>query len=644
LCAIHLMDCLDQQEQQLFEAALALPPKERGAYLDRACGADPQVRQRILAALCAAQETGSPTIPAPLAAKTAALSEPPQIPGEEPGHQIGRYKLLELIGEGGMGRVWAAEQTQPFRRQVALKVIKLGMDTRQVVARFEAERQALALMDHPNIAKVLDAGATATGRPFFVMEFVSGIPITTYCDRNNVAATERLELFIQVCRAVHHAHQKGIIHRDLKPSNILVAMHDGRPTPKVIDFGIAKATAGQQLTDKTLHTVIAEFLGTPAYMSPEQAEMTPISLDSRSDIYSLGVLLYELVIGTTPFDAQQLIKAGLEGIRRIIREQDPPRPSTRFSLLDPGTQTTIAKRRHTAPTNLIHLVRGDLDWIILKTLEKDRTRRYESAASLAEEVAHFLKHEPIAARPRRPLYTFQKFARRHASALASVSIITLLASGLIVSLLHRPSTLPPPNYGALEIETVPRGANAEVWLDGKRVGTTPFSAAHLSPGKHVCLLQSSAYDAFEDSVIIGVGERLRFLAPLRERSQAAPPSREATNVSTFVATVPATSVCKLLAMEGAVECCTGTTPDWFPATPGTELKPGDRIRTGKLSRALLQLFDGSSVRLYELTEVTIESPKAMDIQNGRFYFFNRETGATNGILLRTPTVNARIRG
>jgi serine/threonine protein kinase len=284
------------------------------------------------------------------------VSTVPSLPvTEKPGDRIGRYKLLQKLGEGGCGIVYMAEQEEPVKRRVALKVIKLGMDTREVIARFEAERQALALMDHANIAKVLDGGATSTGRPFFVMELVHGIPITRYCDDNRLDTTKRLELFILVCHAIQHAHQKGIIHRDIKPSNILVADHDGTPVPKVIDFGIAKATAGQTLTNKTLFTAFEQFIGTPAYMSPEQAKLSGLDIDTRSDIYSLGVLLYELLTGKTPFDAKRLIQSGLDEIRRIIREEDPPRPSTRLSTLAAEEQTAVARQRQTDPPKLAGL-------------------------------------------------------------------------------------------------------------------------------------------------------------------------------------------------------------------------------------------------------------------------------------------------
>jgi serine/threonine protein kinase len=356
------------------------------------------------------------------------------------GAMIGRYKLREKIGEGGFGVVFLAEQIEPVQRKVALKIIKAGMDTREVIARFEAERQALALMDHPNIAKVLDAGTTDTGRPYFVMELVRGIKLTDYCDQNSLSTQERLRLFIEVCHAVQHAHQKGIIHRDIKPSNILVTITNGAPVPKVIDFGIAKATAGQKLTDKTLFTAFEQFMGTPAYMSPEQAEMSGLDIDTRSDIYSLGVLLYELLTGKTPFDSKRLIAAGLDEIRRIIREEEPPRPSTRLGALVAEEQTTTAKRRQTDPPRLIHLVRGDLDWIVMKALDKDRIRRYETANGLASDIERHLKDEPVEAHAPSQLYRLQKLLRRHKLAFAAAAVMFVaLATGLGVSLwsLHK---------------------------------------------------------------------------------------------------------------------------------------------------------------------------------------------------------------
>jgi serine/threonine protein kinase/WD40 repeat protein len=351
-----------------------------------------------------------------------------------PGDRFGRYKILEEIGQGGCGAVFIAEQEEPVRRRVALKVIKLGMDTRQVIARFEAERQALAMMDHPNIARVLDAGATDTGRPFFVMELVRGVKITDYCDQYKLATTDRLKLFIQVCQAVQHAHQKGIIHRDLKPSNILVTLHDEVPVPKVIDFGIAKATANQRLTDKTVYTALEQFIGTPAYMSPEQAEVAGLDIDTRSDIYSLGVLLYELLVGETPFSPEELLSVGVEAMRRTLREKDPSKPSTKLTTMMDADLTAIAQQRQSDPFRLIKLVRGDLDWIVMKCLEKDRTRRYETANGLATDIERHLANEPVTARPPSRLYELQKTVRRHKVGFAATgAFILVLAAGALVS-------------------------------------------------------------------------------------------------------------------------------------------------------------------------------------------------------------------
>ena len=353
---------------------------------------------------------------------------------ENPGDRIGRYKLLQEIGAGGFGVVYMAEQEEPVRRRVALKIIKLGMDTKEVIARFEAERQALALMDHPHIAKVLDAGATESGRPYFVMELVKGERVTEYCDKHNLTTRQRLDLFVQICQAIQHAHQKGIIHRDIKPSNILVAMQDGVPVPKVIDFGIAKATE-QRLTDKTFFTARGDFVGTPVYMSPEQAEMTGLDIDTRSDIYSLGVLLYELLTGKTPFDPKALLANGIEAMRRTIREDEPRRPSTRLTTMDAGELTTTAKRRQTDSPKLVHSVRGDLDWIVMKCLEKDRTRRYETASGLALDLQRHINNEPVLARPPSKVYRFQKMARRNKAAFAAATLIVVVlvaATGISV--------------------------------------------------------------------------------------------------------------------------------------------------------------------------------------------------------------------
>ncbi|HEY1599159.1 MAG TPA: protein kinase [Pirellulales bacterium] len=351
---------------------------------------------------------------------------------EQPGTQIGPYKLLEQIGEGGMGAVYMADQQTPVRRRVALKIIKPGMDTRQVIARFEAERQALALMDHPNIAHVLDAGATDTGRPYFVMELVRGVPITEYCDEVNLSVAERLEMFVQVCQAVQHAHQKGIIHRDIKPSNVLVTLLDGRAVPKVIDFGVAKAV-NQQLTEKTLFTSFSQLIGTPLYMSPEQAEMPGLDVDTRSDIYSLGVLLFELLTGATPFDKTRVREATYDELRRIIREEEPRRPSAFVETLG-HTRTIAASRRRVHPERLAQVLCGDLDWIVMKALEKNRRRRYATASGLARDIERYLRDEPIEARPPSAIYRFQKFARRNRAAITTVALVcAALICGTIVS-------------------------------------------------------------------------------------------------------------------------------------------------------------------------------------------------------------------
>jgi serine/threonine protein kinase len=362
-------------------------------------------------------------------APTLTLQEP--LKGLEKGKTIaGKYKILERLGEGGMATVYLAEQTKPLRRRVAIKIIKLGMDTKQVVARFEAERQALALMDHPNIAKVYDAGATEKGRPHFVMELVHGLPITEYCDKNKLSTNERLKLFTLVCNAVQHAHQKGLIHRDLKPSNILVAIHDEKPVPKIIDFGIAKATE-QRLTERTLFTEMGQLIGTPEYMSPEQAEMTGLDIDTRTDIYSLGVILYELLVGALPFDIRELRKAGLEEIRRKIREDEPLKPSTKLSTLGDESNRT-AKNRRTDIRSLAKLLRGELDWITIKTLAKNRTSRYATVSELASDINRYLKKEPVMARPPSTLYLIKKLATKHRMLLDSVVLLIVVLIGFYV--------------------------------------------------------------------------------------------------------------------------------------------------------------------------------------------------------------------
>jgi WD40 repeat protein/serine/threonine protein kinase len=407
-------------------------PAERAAYLDRVCGEDANLRRRVERLLEAHAEADGF-----LAARPSAVGTACGVPAEAAGMVIGPYKLLEQIGEGGFGIVYMAEQQHPVRRKVALKVLKPGMDTRQVVARFEVERQALALMDHPHIARVLDAGTTDWGRPYFVMELVRGVPITGFCDENRLTLRERLELFVAVCQAVQHAHQKGIIHRDLKPSNVLATLLDGGPVVKVIDFGIAKALGEVCLTDKTLCTGFAQMIGTPLYMSPEQAEMSGQNTDTRTDIYSLGVLLYELLTGTTPFGKERLKEASFDEIRRIIREEEPAKPSTRITTLGQAA-TAVSVNRKSEPRRLSQLFRGELDWIVMKALEKDRNHRYETASSFAADVQRYLRDEPVQACPPSAMYRFHKFARRNKAALMTAAAITLtvlmagaVSSGLI---------------------------------------------------------------------------------------------------------------------------------------------------------------------------------------------------------------------
>jgi WD40 repeat protein/serine/threonine protein kinase len=402
-------------------------PDELLDFLDQSCGTDPALRARVEELLCAHRDAGN---------FLGKPDRPAATRDERLGTVIGPYKLLEQIGEGGFGVVYMAQQQQPVRRTVALKVLKPGMDTKQVVARFEAERQALALMDHPHIARALDAGATDAGRPYFVMELVRGIPITAFCDDNRLPVRERLNLFVAVCQAVQHAHQKGIIHRDLKPNNVLVTLHDGTPVVKVIDFGIAKAVGRQRLTDKTLVTGFAQMIGTPLYMSPEQAEMSGLDADTRTDIYALGVLLYELLTGTTPFDKDRLKEASYDEIRRIIREEEPAKPSTRISTLGQAA-TTVSAQRKSEPRQLSQLFRRELDWIVMKALEKDRNRRYETASSFAADVQCYLQDEPVQACPPSAMYRFRKFARRHKAILTTAAIVAcavlLAVAGLAAS-------------------------------------------------------------------------------------------------------------------------------------------------------------------------------------------------------------------
>ena len=416
-------------EEAIFKVAAGIPAQDiRRDYLQQVCGGDEALLGRLQTLLRAHDE--APSFLEPLAPSIAATIDFPPIT-ERPGTQIGPYKLIQELGEGGFGVVYLAEQQEPVRRQVALKIIKPGMDTREVITRFEAERQALALMDHPNIAHVHDAGATESGRPYFVMELVHGVPITDYCDQHDMTIRERLELFVTVCQAVQHAHHKGIIHRDLKPSNVLVAENEDVPVPKVIDFGVAKAT-GARLTDRTTVTGLGQLVGTPMYMSPEQAGRNGQDVDTRSDIYSLGVLLYELLTGRPPFDKERFRQASYDEICAIIREQEPPKPSTRITTVGEAA-TTISAHRHTSPAQLSRTLRGELDWIVMKALEKDRRRRYETATAFAQDIQRYLQDEPVEACPPSTLYRLRKFTRRNRTvvvATAAVSLALLLGAGI----------------------------------------------------------------------------------------------------------------------------------------------------------------------------------------------------------------------
>jgi hypothetical protein len=438
---------MNAAEQEIFDAALAIQDAgRRRDLLDRACAGNPPLRARLEELLSAAGPADhffsdcatalarsihdfTPVTPAATAPGGAGAETHEDLIGST----IGPYKLSQVIGEGGCGVVYLAEQAAPVRRRVALKIIKLGMDTKSVIARFEAEQQALAMMDHPNIAKVLDAGATGNGRPFFVMELVPGIRITEFCDQNNFDTRQRLELFIQVCHAIQHAHQKGIIHRDIKPSNILVSLHDGRPVPKVIDFGIAKAMEDKR-AEQTRFTAHGLFIGTPAYMSPEQAQLSRLDVDTRSDVYSLGVLLYALLTGRTPFDQNELLAAGLDEMWRKLRDQEPPRPSAMINSLPPAELDLLARHHHEEPGRLRSELRGDLDWIVMKALEKDRGRRFETANALAQDVQRYLDNEPVMARPPSRLYRLQKLVRRNQAVFAAGTLAVLaLAASTVVS-------------------------------------------------------------------------------------------------------------------------------------------------------------------------------------------------------------------
>jgi eukaryotic-like serine/threonine-protein kinase len=440
-----MIEVLTERVEDVYYSALEIKsPDQRKVFLDRVCQGDAGLRSVVDKLLASQpgvekffQESGAVRLPmeelSQRLADTPGLAETIDAlenKDESIGKSIGPYKLLQKIGEGGCGVVYMAEQEKPVRRRVAFKIIKLGMDTKSVINRFEAERQALALMDHPHIARVLDANATESGRPYFVMELVRGVKITEYCDQNELDTRQRLQLFIQVCQAIQHAHQKGVIHRDIKPSNILITIIDGMPVPKVIDFGIAKAIEGR-LTDNTIFTAYEQFIGTPAYMSPEQAVMSGVDVDTRSDIYSLGVLLYELLTGRTPFETSELLQSGIDGLRHTLQQKEPQRPSVMVTTLHGSALTQLAHLRHVEPLKLISLLHGDLDWIVIRALEKDRARRYATANGLAMDVQRFLSNEPVVARPPSRFYRLQKLVRRNqATFMAGAMVALALIAGL----------------------------------------------------------------------------------------------------------------------------------------------------------------------------------------------------------------------
>lgn len=479
-------------EKSIFQVAVEIAaPEIRADYLRQVCGDDVELFERVVTLLRMQDE--QPSFLELPAEGVGNFDTPPL--SEKPGDLIGPYKLIEQIGEGGMGVVYMAEQKRPVKRTVALKIIKPGMDTKEVAARFEAERQALALMSHPNVAKVLDAGETEAGRPYFVMELVKGIPITEFCNQRKLDSTQRLKLFATVCQAVQHAHQKGIIHRDLKPTNILVELHDVTAVPKVIDFGVAKAVTFE-LTERSLHTGFSQMIGTPLYMSPEQAELSGLDVDTRSDIYSLGVLLYELLTGTTPFPKETLQQAGYDEMRRIIREDDPPRPSRRVSTLAADALTTTSEQHGCDPRRFSRTLRGDPDWIVMKAMEKDRSRRYESAAALDSDIGRYLSDEPVVARPPTTTYQLQKFVRRHRGLVASLAMVfASLGVGVAMSL------------AAMNVAKQ-QAADAIRAQEGMNVAMSMVEEVFDASPRHVESERRTVRQAMEE-LAEGLGERLK---------------------------------------------------------------------------------------------------------------------------------------
>jgi serine/threonine protein kinase len=521
--------------KSIFLAAVALAdPPARAALVKDRCGADAELLRRVEALLAAHDRAADE-------GRTASAAAPPNPTADYPGRDEtvgavlgGKYKLVEAIGEGGMGSVYMAQQTEPVKRAVAVKVVKAGMDTKAVLARFEAERQALALMDHPNIARVLDAGSTAGGRPFFVMELVKGVPITQFCDDRKLTPRQRLELFVPVCHALQHAHQKGVIHRDVKPSNVLVALYDDRPVPKVIDFGVAKA-AGQTLTDKTLMTGFGAVAGTPEYMSPEQASLNNLDIDTRSDVYSLGVLLYELLTGSTPVDRKSLGRAALLEVLRIVREVEAPRPSAKLSTSD--ALPSVAANRGTEPAKLSKLMRGELDWLVLKALEKDRARRYESANGLARDVQRYLADEIVEARPPSAGYRVRKFVRRHKTQVLAAGLVlaALLAgiAGTTVGLIRATRAAEAERLAKLDAEE--QRANAERAAGRETAERTKAEAAREQEALQRKLAQTNEAEANAVERFL----RDNVFALAEPKGQRGRPGKDVTLRDAIVASVPA---------------------------------------------------------------------------------------------------------
>jgi serine/threonine protein kinase len=577
------------EEVIFYEALERRDPRERATYLDAACAGDVELRRNVEALLHAHFGTGElleglPTLgefaaTSPFsAAKTGPMAE-------GPGTVIGAYTLVQKLGEGGMGVVFLAEQDLPVKRQVALKVVKPGMDSSQVIARFEAERQALALMDHPNIARVLDAGTTDSGRPFFVMERVTGIQITEWCDVHRLSPRERLDLFISVCHAIQHAHQKGIIHRDIKPSNVLVTLYDDKAVPKVIDFGVAKAI-NQGLTERTLFTQLGMVVGTPEYMSPEQAELSSQDIDTRSDVYSLGVLLYELLTGATPLDRGRLRAAALVELLRVIREEEPPRPSTRLSTAE--NLATIAERRKMEPAKLARLVRGELDWIVMKAIEKDRSRRYETADALARDVERYLALEPLDAGPPSAVYRLRKLARRHRALLSTVMAF---AAVLVVS------------------------AAVSIWQADRAIKAKREAVGNLTKAKDEAAKAKSMLTFFQE----------RVLAAPRPPGQEGGLGRSVTLLSALQAAEPAlkTDFSGQPSTEAQIRDTLGTSYQYLDDIPGAirqyeracelfdkSLGPESPEALGSASNlALAYLYSGRAADSVKLSRKTVELAK-----------------------------------